>query len=113
MAPRDGLRASSVWPEMPFMRGPQAAERLHELLPVLRDNRRRALQRRDRVLAHDWARRRLCIILQTTDAKKWNGFLPLAENNLGDLRKSEIRHSLIELLRDVAAADKAAEVLEE
>ncbi|WP_344144363.1 hypothetical protein, partial [Polymorphospora rubra] len=100
--------ASSVWTEMPFMRGPIGAERLRAWLPTQRTNRTRATNRRERVLAHDWARTRLCQILQLTDARKWNGYVPPGVDEHGRPVRDERRHALIELLRDVQAADEQA-----
>jgi hypothetical protein len=99
MSSNTSPRASSVWPEMPFMRGPVGAQRLRELLPVLRDVRAKTAARRARVLAHEWACRRLCLILNLKDAQQWNGYVPPARDDYGS------RDALIKLLHDVAAAD--------
>ena len=53
-------RISSVWTELPFMRGPQAAERLREWRQVHAEVKRQCAERRARVLAHDWAHKELC-----------------------------------------------------
>lgn len=107
MTRRDAVKASSVWPEMPFMRGPKGAERLREWLPEQRRIHEQALRRRARVLAHDWACKRLCHILALTDASHWNGYVPTSHDDQGRINNSAIRHSLVELLREVANADSA------
>lgn len=98
----------SVWPEMLFMRGPKGAERLRVWLPEARRIRAAALARRDRVLAHDWARRRLCHIFSYARPEQWNGYVPPARDEHGQLNKSPYRRALIELLADVEAADHQA-----
>lgn len=97
---------SSVWVEMPFMRGPAGAERLRQWLPTARQNREAAANRRARVLAHPWASKRLCLILELDDARKWNGFVPPARDPEGQPNQHPSRRELIELLRDVATADQ-------
>lgn len=105
--------ASSVWPEMPFMRGPVGAQRLREWLPVLREIRAKTAVRRQRVLAHDWACKRLCLILGIKEARQWNGYLPPMRDDRESARSNPVRQNLIELLRDVEKADNlAAEDLE-
>lgn len=102
----DSPRASSVWPEMPFMRGPTGAQRLREWLPKSREIRAATATRRERVLAHDWARTRLCQILLISDAQRWNGYVPPSRDEHGRPVRSELRRALIELLREVGAADQ-------
>jgi hypothetical protein len=99
MSSTNSPRASSVWPEMPFMRGPVGAQRLRELLPVLRDVRARTLARRERVLAHEWACKRVCLILNLKDARQWNGYIPAA----GD--RTPVRDALVDLCKEVEAAE--------
>lgn len=105
MSSNNAPRASSVWPEMPFMRGPVGAQRLRELLPVLRDVSIKTQARRDRVLAHQWACRRLCLILNLQDARQWNGYIPPALDDRGSASRNPIREALIELLKEVEAAE--------
>lgn len=104
----DSVRASSVWPEMPFMRGPAGAERLRAWLPDYRAKRNKNAARRERVLAHDWACKRLCQILNLTDARQWNGYVPPLKDADGRINPYESRRLLMGLLRDVAAADPQA-----
>jgi len=105
--------ASSVWPEMPFMRGPVGAQRLREWLPVQREIRAKTAARRQRVLAHEWACKRLCLILGIKEARQWNGYIPPARDDKGDIRPNPVRQNLNELLRDVEKAEGlAAEVIE-
>lgn len=108
MATNNSVRASSVWPEMPFMRGPAGAQRLREWLPDYRQRRAATAARRERVLAHDWACKRLCLILGLTDARNWNGYVPELRNTDGAINPYENRRALIELLRDVDTADRNA-----
>jgi hypothetical protein len=98
-------RASSVWVEMPFMRGPVGAQRLRELLPVLRDVREKTQLRRARVLSHEWACRRVCLILNLPDARQWNGYIPPARDDHGRRPSNPIREALIELCKEVEAAE--------
>lgn len=105
MSSSNSPRASSVWPEMPFMRGPVGAQRLRELLPVLRDVRTKTEARRTRVLAHAWACRRVCLILNLKEAKQWNGYIPPARDDRGALTHNPVREALIELLKEVEAAE--------
>lgn len=109
----DSPRASSVWPEMPFMRGPKGAERLRQWLPKSREIRANTAARRERVLAHDWARERLCHILYISDARKWNGYVPPSRDEHGRPFRSEQRRALIELLREVGAAELADQEADE
>lgn len=105
MASNNSPRASSIWPQMPFMRGPDAAQRLRDWLPHYRERRAEIAARRERVLAHAWACKRLCTILGLSDARNWNGYVPEARNTDGTPNTYESRRALIELLREVAAAD--------
>lgn len=100
--------ASSVWVEMPFMRGPVGAQRLREWLPVVRDNRAQTATRRQRVLAHEWAGKRLCLILSLKEARHWSGYIPPAKDEHGRIRANPVRQDLIALLRDVEKADNLA-----
>jgi len=107
MARRDTPRtATSVWVEMPFMRGPVGAQRLREWLPVLRDIRAKTAARRQRVLAHEWACKRLCLILDIKEARHWNGYIPPATDDRDKARRNPTREDLIALLKEVAAADQ-------
>lgn len=108
MASSSPVRASSVWVEMPFMHGPKGAERLRELLPILREIRARNAARRERVLAYEWAQKRLCLILGISDARHWNGYVPEARDAEGKPNPWENRRALIDLLRDVAMEDQKA-----
>lgn len=101
-------RASSVWPEMPFMRGPVGAQRLRDLIPALRSARQQVEKNKARVLAHDWARKRLCVILNLSDAKQWNGYVPPARDHLGVLAHNPVREALMELFKEVRAAEDLA-----
>lgn len=108
MATNTPGRASSVWPEMACMRGQKGAERLRELIPQLRKTRAKNEARRERVLAYGWAQKRLCLILGLSDARHWNGYVPELRDVDGRINPYDNRRDLIELLRDVAAADAAA-----
>lgn len=95
-------KASSVWPLMPFMRGQKAATRLRDLMPQLAAAHARAAARRERVLRHEWARKRLCSICGYKRAEQWNGHVPPARTPDGALNTSPVRRALVELLREVA-----------
>jgi hypothetical protein len=96
-----------VWVEMPFMRGPIGAQRLREWLPEQRQIRERTAARRERVLAHEWARKRICRILGHTDAAKWNGYIPPATRaSDGKVDDNPIRDALIQLLHEVEDAER-------
>ncbi|MFE9955860.1 hypothetical protein [Micromonospora sp. NPDC005299] len=109
MASNNSPRASSIWPQMPFMRGPAAAQRLREWLPQYRQQRNEIANRRERVLAYDWACKRLCQILSLSHARNWNGYVPPYKDADGRVNTYETRRELIELLREVAAADRAGQ----
>lgn len=102
MSSNGPAKASSVWPEMPFMRGPRGAERLREWLPQLREIREQTAARRARVLAHDWAKKELCLILGLKKAEQWNGYVAPHLAGEGHVNDSPKRVALIELLRKVA-----------
>jgi hypothetical protein len=104
------FQMKSVWPEMPFMRGPEGAERLRWWMQEQRSIRTAVENRRARVLAYEWAATRLRHILQIADARHWNGFVPPLLDHEGDPNSSSIRRALIELLRDVAETDQKGSV---
>lgn len=106
MATNVPKKASSVWVELPCMRGPVGAQRLRQWLPVHREIQARTAARRERVLAHDWACKRLCRILRLSEARMWNGFIPPASDQLGRLDDNPIRAALIKLLHDVEDAER-------
>lgn len=92
-----------IWSQMPFMRGPKAAERLTQLTADLAIVSQAAQARRARVLAHPWAAKRLCLIFGYTRPEQWTGYVPPATTAEGDHNDSPLRAALLELLRDVAA----------
>jgi len=95
-------QAGSIWTQMPFMRGERGAERLREWSRTQHEVKRAAAARRERVLAYDWARTRLCRILSLSRAENWNGFVPPARDSDDHLNTSDRRRELMDLLRDVA-----------
>ncbi len=95
------MRAVSVWPEMPFMRGPQGAERLRQWIRMQREVKDQCAARRRRVLAHDWARERLRLIFHLADAEQWNGYVPPVRDEHDRLNTSSHRRELMALLHDV------------
>jgi hypothetical protein len=97
--------AGSVWTELPFMRGPQGAERLRAWARQQSEVKRACAARRERVLAYDWARARLCRVLSLSRAENWNGFVPPARDSDGQINTSSRRRELMDLLRDVAQFD--------
>lgn len=101
---------ASVWPQMPFMRGPRSADRLHVLVGTLRSSRNVAQVRRERVLHYEWARKRLCSIFGYKKAEQWNGFVPPRLDGEGRLNTSEFRRALIDLLREVDEHDQKLQV---
>lgn len=106
---KPSVKASSVWPEMPFMRGPAGAQRLRQWLPAQQQIRAKTAARRERVLAHEWARKRLSRILGVAlvDVVKWNGFVPPATDQTGRPDHNPLRDDLMQLLHDVEAAELA------
>lgn len=106
MATREPRRIASVWPEMPVMRGPAGAERLREWLPRARQIREANASRRQRVLAHEWARTRLRHLLDLERAEQWTGFVPPVHDSSGGFNDSPVRRALVELLRDVEQAEQ-------
>lgn len=95
-------RHASVWTELPFMRGPQGADRLRQWGRAQSEIKRQCAARRERVLAYDWARRRLCAIFGYTRAENWNGYVPPARDSEDLINTSPGRRQLMDLLRDVA-----------
>ena len=92
-----------IWPQMPFMRGPKAAERMRQLNADLAIVSQAATTRRTRVLAHPWAAKRLCLIFGYSRPEQWSGYVPPATTAEGDHNDSPLRAALLELLREVAA----------
>ena len=92
---------------MPFMRGPEGAERMLKLIPTLTDAAEDAAYRRERVLHYDWARRELCTILGLSRAENWNGYVPSLGDADGIINTSPARRGLVGLLQRVQAADEA------
>jgi hypothetical protein len=105
----DAQSMASVWAEMPFMRGPIGAARLREWLPRHHQIRAEALARRDRVLAHDWAAKRLCSILMLSRAEQWNGYVPPATDAEGNANTSPTRRAMLELFREIVQAESTTE----
>lgn len=105
-------KQGSVWPGMPFMRGPQGADRLRQWLSQSNVIHAATLSRRERVLAHPWACKRLCEIFGYKRPQQWTGFVPPARGPDGELNTSPYRRALMELLHDVEEADKAIADLE-
>lgn len=93
----------NIWPQMPFMRGPKAAERLRQLTADLAIVAQAAQTRRDRVIAHPWAAKRLCLIFGYQRPEQWTGYVPPSTTAEGTHNDSPWRAELIQLLRDVAA----------
>lgn len=70
------VRASSIWRQMPFMYGPEGADRLRRLLPILSRAKAEAEYSREVVLRSPDAAKQLCVLLGLTSAKHWNGYVP-------------------------------------
>lgn len=112
-------RASSIWDATPA-----ATQARREQRRLIREQAaQQAAQRRARVLAHEWARARLCKLFGYTDATQWNGYVPPKADPLPDRgaqvakpNDSPYRKALVQLIRDVAEFDRTgqmpAEVLE-
>lgn len=112
------VKASSVWREMPFIKGSKGPGRLRELTQILSASADQARERRTRVLAHDWARRRLCLIFGYSDANHWNGYVP-GKTLPPDVRSDELRPNpsphraaLVQLLRDVHEYEQTGQLPE-
>lgn len=106
-------RASSLWDATPFARG---ARKL-DLQQRQRDARQQAQQRRERVLKHEWASKRLCTLFGYKSATQWNGYVPPAadpaENGGAQLARRNTaphRAALVQLLRDVAHFDATGQM---
>lgn len=113
----DPARASSVWLGMPCINGPKGAERLRELVPMLHAAQAQREERRARVLAHPWARARLCHIFGYKKAGNWNGYVPPRSdpaedkgNQLARPNTSPQRAALVQLLRDVQHFEETGEL---
>lgn len=109
-------KASSVWREMPFIKGHKGPGRLRELTIILAASAEQARVRRARVLAHEWARRRLCLIFGYKDANHWNGYVP-GKTLPPDIGSDELRPNtsphraaLVQLIRDVDHFERTGEL---
>lgn len=106
-------RASSIWDATPLGRGTLGRETREIVIAA----RQQADQRRTRVLAHEWARARLCKIFGYKDATQWNGYVPpkadpLPDRGLQVARPNTTPHrtALVQLLRDVAEFDRTGQM---
>ena len=106
-------QASSVWTEMPFMHGPENADRMHTLRRILVANRETATERRERVLRHDWAAQEICAVLGLSRAENWNGYVPPLYDGNGVLNTSAQRRGTVDILRRVKAAEDAERTAED
>ena len=104
---------TSVWRDMPFTRHPKAKERLTELSAALTKASDDAKARRERVLKHEWAQKRLCQIFGYTKAEQWRGYIPPrldpetdGEQSFRPLNQSPYRRDLIRLLHEVAEFER-------
>lgn len=102
----DPRKASNLWPLVPFMRGPKAAQRLRDLAPQLAQAHALSEARRARVLRHEWARKRLCAICGYERAEQWTGYVPPTKNADGVLNTSPVRRALVELLYEIREYEK-------
>lgn len=94
MADRDDAprRLNGVWTEMPFLRGRQGAERLVEGRALTGEAHDLAVRRRTAVLAHPWARRKLCLIMGYQNAEQWTGYIPPRAQAQGHVRRGTRPH---------------------
>lgn len=102
-------RASSVWAVMPAATEVRRRERQR----IQEEARQQCQQRRERVLAHEWACKRLCQIFSYKQATQWNGYVPPKWDPLPDrlseprkLNTSPHRKALVQLLHDVDEFDR-------
>lgn len=106
-------RASSSWGSTP----PAKGSRRFDLQRIQREARETAQQRRERVLKHEWAAKRLCKIFGYASATQWNGYVPPKADPLPDKgpqvakpNTSPFRAALMQLLRDVEHFDQTGEM---
>jgi hypothetical protein len=107
------VQAGSLWGSTPPAKGPWG----RELQRIRAEAQQQAQQRRARVLAHDWARARLCELFGYKAAEQWNGYVPPRADPAPD-RGAQLarpntapqRAALVQLLRDVAHFDTTGEM---
>lgn len=112
------IQASSMWGQMPAARARTARGR--QLQDVRAAARTQCQDRRRRVLAHEWARERLCALFGYRDAAQWNGYVPprsLPADDRGAqlARPNEepLRLALVQLIKDVHHFEETGELPQE
>ncbi len=108
-------RASTAWGKTAAVGARTARGR--ELIAILAESRRQAAARRDRVLRHDWATKRLCVIFGYKQATQWSGYVPPRSDPADDHgpqlsrpNTSPHRAALVQLLRDIKQFEDTGEL---
>lgn len=96
---------------------PPATPRGRERQAILIDHANNAQTRYAHVGAHEWARRRLCSILQLPRYDQWNGYLPPRLQPEPDRAGEKVKPNnapgrvlLVELLQDVHRFEQSGEL---
>lgn len=105
--------ASTAWGKTPVAK----TARGRELARVQAEARRQCQARRERVLKHEWAQKRLCKIFGYKQATQWNGYIPPRADPLPDTghqvakpNTSPFRAALNQLLKDVKHFEETGEL---
>lgn len=108
--------ASTAWGKTPVV---AKTARGRELIRVQAEAKRQAVARRERVLKHDWAQKRLRQIFGYKSATQWNGYVPPRADPLPDSghqvakpNTSPFRAALMQLMREVEHFDQTGELPE-
>lgn len=106
--------ASTAWGKTPAV---AKSARGRELLRIQAEAKRQCVARRERVLKHHWAAKRLCAVFGYKSATQWNGYVPPRADPLPDTghqvakpNTSEHRTALMQLLKDVQRFEETGEL---
>ena len=89
---------------------PPATARGRERQAILVEQAREARSRYEWIGTQEWARRRACSILQIARYDQWNGYVPHATDQNGNVSKSPERRLLVMLTHDLASFEQTGEL---
>lgn len=106
--------ASTAWGKTPAV---ARTARGRQVQALQAEARQKCHTRRERLLKHEWAQKRLCAIFGYKNAAQWNGYLPPATDPLpatgAQIAKpntSPHRASLVRLLNDIVHFEKTGQL---